>query len=304
MTSRLQSDLGRRNGSVDAMRLIAAAGIVWFHADAWGKTISYSALSLFIVFLIVLPLQRPWSGSFASYIWDRADRLLRPWLIWSLFYAVLKVFQAIEQGHPIITEFGWPMLVIGTMTHLWFLPFGFICSIAAFWLVRHLKSRSGLTLSVLVLLALVSVPVSVVTLNSGLTTPMAQWCYGLPAVLFALAIHFANLDPRKLLYVALATALSWLLVIAITDQTLDAASLLLGINAAIFVLASPTISQPWTRWAATIAMPVYLSHPIFLSLVHGKPGFENGAVAAIAAILLSMALGTLILKLGWARWLT
>jgi peptidoglycan/LPS O-acetylase OafA/YrhL len=304
MTLDLQSDFRTRNGSVDAMRLIASAGIVWFHAGAWGKTVSYAALSLFIVFLIVLPLQRPWSGSVASYAWDRANRLLRPWVVWSLIYAALKIAQAVLQNQTVVSEFNWTMMVIGTMTHLWFLPFGFACSVTAFWFVKHFKGNSELAFASLVALAAVSVPASTLALNSDLTTPFAQWCYGLPAVFFAMAIHFANFDRVKLFCVIGATALSWLLVIAIADQMLGAVSLLLGVNLAVIVLAMPTTSGPWTQWAANVSMPVYLAHPIFLSLVHGKAGFENGTVVAIAAIILSMALGSLILRLRWARWLT
>lgn len=292
-----------RNGTVDIMRLIAAAGIVWFHAHAWGQTPSYAALSLFIVFLIVLPLQRPWSGSFASYTWQRADRLLRPWLVWSLIYAAFKMAQALAHKQPIAAEFDRTMLLAGTEAHLWFLPFGFACSLAAFWIVKVAMAKPALTFPCMAFFATLSLPASAFSLNLGLATPLAQWCYGLPAVLFGLAIHFANLAPRKLLYVAIATVISWLLAMLVTDTTPGSLSLILGVNLSILALAIPIRSQPWMRWAATVSMPIYLSHPLFLALLKAGAGLDHGAVAALLAICLSMALGAAILKSGWARWL-
>jgi peptidoglycan/LPS O-acetylase OafA/YrhL len=290
-----------RNGNVEVMRLVAAAGIVWFHAHAWGQMISYSALSLFIVFLIVLPLQRPPTGSFGSYISERADRLLRPWLVWSAIFALLKIAQATLQKQPIVAEFDWPMLATGTHTHLWFLPFGFVCSIAAFAIARSTDRTSGLVFSCAVVLAALSVPASAWALDSRLSEPWAQWCYGLPAVLFGLAIHFAGADRLKLGIISLATIVSWAATTVVTELNWGFNSLVIGVNLAMFALSTHISSRPWMRWAAAVSMPVYLSHPIFISLLYGEAGIENDVAVAISAILLSIALGAAVIGLGWER---
>ena len=165
-----------RNGAIDVMRLVAAAGIVWFHAKAPGQLISYSSLSLFIIFLIVLPLQRPATGAFSTYVTERANRLLRPWLVWSSIFVVLKIAQATVKQQPILQEFKWTMLATGAQTHLWFLPFGFVCSIAAFWVVRTTNRTSDHAFSVAVVLAALSLPASAFGLETGLEEPLAQWC--------------------------------------------------------------------------------------------------------------------------------
>ena len=149
-----------RNGSVDFARLVSSAGIVWFHAHAPGQTVSYSALAVFLVFLIVLPINARHPITSHAFILGRADRLLRPWLIWSAIYAVLKAGQAWSSGSPISNEFDASMLLMGTQQNLWFLPFGFVCSIVAFFALRSVDRRRP-TIFVLTLLSSgISIPIS------------------------------------------------------------------------------------------------------------------------------------------------
>lgn len=290
-----------RNGGIDLLRLIAAGGIVWFHAHAPGQMLSYSALSLFIVLMVVLPLQRPWKGTTLSFISQRADRLLRPWLIWSGVFAILKICQAVVDNRPISSEFEWSMLVTGTQTHLWFLPFGFVCSIAVFGAIRTIDLTSSMVFPLGILLAMLSLPATSWALDGGLPEPLAQWFYGLPAVFFGVAIYFADHSRQKLLYVSVATLIGYLSAVFISDQFVGLVSFMIGVNLSIVALSVQVTSRAWMQMAAALSMPVYLIHPIFISLLQGLPGVGNSVVTAVASILLSLALGHLIIKLRWSQ---
>ena len=280
-----------RNGNIDVLRLIAASGIVWFHVGAPGQTVSYSALSLFIILMIVLPLQNPWSGSLRSYVAQRADRLIRPWIIWSGIFACFKIAQANTQNRSIQTEFDWSMLLVGTQTHLWFLPFGFVCSIAAFVATREIDQTSKFVFPFSLLVAIGSLPISAWALSNELPTPLAEWCYGLPAVFFGIAIYFANLSQRKLLFVSGGLLAGCLAAYLVSGGSWGLASFLIGVHASILALRLKVLSRPWMQLAAALSMPVYLCHPLFISLLQAIPGFDGGVETALACIFLSLVLG-------------
>lgn len=295
----------QRNGTIDIMRLVASAGIVWFHAHAPGQMVSYSALSLFLVLLIVLPLDRPFSGDFSTYVAGRAVRLLRPWLIWSGIFAGLKAAQAFVDHRPMMSEFDSTMLVMGTETHLWFLPFGFVCSVGAFAIARAASHSSRLTFAIAWILAVLLSPAGALARNSGVSSPWSEWAYGLSAVAFGMAIHFAHFDHRKLKLVSVATLAGWGFTVLICDTYTSPGSLVIGVNLAILALVAPIVSRPWTRWAADVSMIVYLSHPIFLSLLQRDPIVApQSSMLAIVAIGLSLLFGAALLRSSLAKKLT
>ena len=291
-----------RNGSVEIMRLVAAAGIIWFHAHAALHMVSYAALSLFVVFLIVLPLQRPLPASLASYARDRADRLLRPWLIWSCIFTGLKVAQAKIEGRPLASEFDWTMLLTGSQAHLWFLPFGFVCSVVGSAVARKTNRGSRMAFATSVLLAIASGPAISMALDQGLSAPLAEWTYGLGAVFFGMAIHFADRNQRRLQIVTLATFAGLAASASVVGPQDGNGALLVGVNLAILAMTTHTPSRPWTRWAAAVSLPVYLCHPVFLSFLQRAESFRDSPNSvAIVAIGLSLSAGAAILSSPWGR---
>lgn len=295
----------QRNGTIDIMRLVASAGIVWFHAHAPGQMVSYSALSLFLVLLIVLPLDYPNFDGFATYVGGRAVRLLRPWLIWSGIFAGLKAAQAFVEHRPVMSEFDSTMFVMGTETHLWFLPFGFVCSVGAFAVARATSRNSRFPFAVACVLAVLLTPAGSLAKIGGLSSPLAEWAYGLSAVAFGMAIHFAHADQRKLKLVSLATLAGWGLTVLISGTYSSAGSMIIGVNLALLALTTPMASRRWTRWAADVSMLVYLSHPIFLALLQLEPiAAPKSAMLATAAIGLSLVFAAALLRSGLAKKLT
>jgi hypothetical protein len=84
-----------RNGLVDYARLLAAVGIIWFHAQAPGSVFAYVALPFFLV-LLALPSKASVSV--------KAQRLLVPFVSWSLIYALINIALAVKNNRP---PLGW-----------------------------------------------------------------------------------------------------------------------------------------------------------------------------------------------------
>lgn len=292
-----------RNGSVDVFRLMSSAGIVWFHAHADGKILSYSALSVFFVFLIVLPLNSNRSIFFKAFVWGRTDRLLRPWLIWSAIYAILKIAQAWSNGTAISNEFDNSMLLIGTQQHLWFLPFGYACSIIAFAILRRVSVVNPLPFAFALLLAGVSLPVSRALLETTLRSPLTEWVYAIPAVMFACTIYLSDLKFGRLLFTLATLAFSFLITLQISSTAGSSLSLVLGVALSILAFQVKIPSTALTKGMAMVSMPIYLMHPIFLSFGSSLIQQNHTAVAALIAFSASAILGALIVRFGWARWL-
>ena len=73
---------------VDLLRFVACFGIVWDHARAYGADIGYLALAVFLLltsFFAVQSFDRAEArGQGAGFWLPRAQRILMPWLVWSM----------------------------------------------------------------------------------------------------------------------------------------------------------------------------------------------------------------------------
>lgn len=176
--------------NIEILRCLAALGIVWFHTEnAWGRCIGYTGLPVFILIFISLLAGHFHYSSFSVYIQKRFRRLIIPWLFWSVVYALSKIANAIRLNKDIGSLFRLEMCLVGTNTHLWYLPFAFICSIVLYFLCKislkegHRQLWAGTLLVGLGLLVLSSYILSHVNLSA----PFAQWLFALPALPLGLA---------------------------------------------------------------------------------------------------------------------
>jgi len=82
-----------RNATLDYARFLASLGIVLFHAKAPGAFIGYAALPFFMMALILLSIAGMTSQPFHLFAVNRAQRLLGPWLLWSVVFGLLKLVE-------------------------------------------------------------------------------------------------------------------------------------------------------------------------------------------------------------------
>ncbi|MDO5758912.1 MAG: acyltransferase [Rhodobacterales bacterium] len=252
-----QSNAMSRNGTLDYARLIAAFGIVFFHAHAPGAAIGYAALPFFLILLVVMSVPAARRMPFGPFAGGRAQRLLTPWLIWSGIYGALKLTEIVATGASFASEFAPYMMLTGPALHLWFLPFALVVCVVAYPAVR----RASWPLSV----ALTATGLTFMLVQQGLTLPIpfAQWLYGMPAVCLglALAIGKERIVQQVLLLCGFVTGA------LIMGATGGLAQLSMAAVAFILCCALPLHSTATSRLAGAAALDVYLAHPLVLSVL-------------------------------------
>lgn len=252
-----------RNGLVDHGRLVAALGIVWFHTDAPGDRIAYAMLPFFLV-LLAIP-SRTTTGM-------RAQRLLVPFLQWSIVYAVVEIGLALHRHTAPLAWWDWNMLLAGTSTHLWFLTFAFFVQVLAPVFRPSLIAPA----------AALAVALALGVLGTPATVPLAQWSFGVIPVLVGFTYFAAGWR------IATATLLlSWLILLFCRPSP-DNATILIGTALALLVLSLPIPSNRWTDWCARISMWVYVAHP--LVIIAGQTAGLSGYLIGVFSVVGSVAL--------------
>jgi hypothetical protein len=264
--------MGTRNGLVDYCRLIAAFGILWFHTETTGYRVGYIAVPFFLV-LLSLPSR--------SGLADRARRLLWPFLVWSVIYALARIAPALHSGDDL---FGWwrpSMIFTGTSTHLWFLPFAFM--VAA---VAPVLKGSNWVLAAPVLaagfLALVGEPEM---------PPLYQWSFGLIPALVGFAWYRAGVW-------ALVPLVASFLVLELFRPSPDNLVILAGAGLAILVLSIRTAPTRLSDWCARISLWVYLAHVLVIqrAVTMGFEGLGLVAATAVGSLVLAVGIDAVVMR--------
>jgi len=84
-----------RIANIDRLRIVAAVGIVWFHTmGAPYRRIGYTGLPIFLLVFFSLILRSTHADSTAQFLKRRWDRLMVPWLFWSIVYGLCRSVKA------------------------------------------------------------------------------------------------------------------------------------------------------------------------------------------------------------------
>ena len=221
----------------------------------------------------------------SSFLRRRAARLLRPWLIWSLVYLAVRVAQSARYGHGWDDQLEPSMVLVGGAFHLWFLPYGFAASAAAWGLLR--LTRGPRALGGAIAGAMLGGATLLVSSASSATLqpwpPLNLWLDGLPAVFFGVAIGRAlSLEGARrrramlLLIVAAAVVPVWLGGGWLPWSQLWARyAVAVPLAVVGFLWRAP--SSRLLTWLAERNMGVYVVHILVLqavdrvSVLHGAP---------------------------------
>lgn len=228
-----------RNGLIDYGRLLAAFGIVWFNAQAPWDRIAYLGLPFFLV-LLALPSTSTLSA--------RARRLLIPFAICSVIYAMLNTALQLKAGAPPFGWWEWSMLLSGTWVHLWFLPFAFMVAVLAPWF-RHPLASLGVALLTATLLALQGSPEQI---------PLGQWTFSVIPVLVGIAYYSWGWR------LAVTTLLLSSLILFLGPSQPDNTTIFVGTAIALVFLANYLPPTQVSDWCARISLWVYLMHPLVI----------------------------------------
>ena len=269
--------------SYDYARIVAAFGIVIFHAGSSGASVGYAALPFFIMLMISLGWKSATSTDFLRYTNSRTNQLLKPWLVWSAIYGLLKLVEVAVSDTTLTDEFAPHMLLTGPAIHLWFLPFAIVICLFLWPLTRIAALPVGVA-AFIAALALQSI-----NQGSSLPVPLAQWAYVAPAV--CLGFSLAAISHRiAIIYVftGLSFAFGW------------KAGLLQITIASFFSVACRWIIVPRTPLSKNLAiasMGVYLVHPLVFSVFHRtlplkKTDFVTAILVAVVSLCIALALST------------
>jgi fucose 4-O-acetylase-like acetyltransferase len=228
-----------RNGLIDYGRFVASLGIVWFNVQLPGDRIAYIAMPFFLVLLSL-----PSTSSLAV----RAKRLLLPFVIWSVIYALLNIALSFKAQSPPFDWWRWHMLLSGTWIHLWFLPFAFVAAACAPWL-RHPLASFGVATLAATLMALNGSPA---------TVPLGLWSFGLIPVLVGIA--YFSWGWR----LAVTTLLASMTILFLGRPSPDNITIFVGTAVALVCLANHVPATEFSERCARLSLWVYLAHPLVI----------------------------------------
>ncbi len=294
-----------RSQWIEWTRVLGCAGIVWFHAGAPFRTVALGGLIAFTIMGCAFIKPVATTGELRSAIWSRAQRLLGPWLIWSVVYGALRVAEAIRQHEGPFSWWDDRMVLYGTWIHLWFLPFLFLATVVvlALGLVDREKRFGAVNIFAWVLIGLT--PLWVWLEQWGAGKPFDQWISVLPAVGLGVLMRGAmpgSTDARRRAFTLLIVDA---IVIGATlalfpDRGASVVKHVVG-GLAVLAWAPAATASRLALALGALSMGVYLIHPLLLTIgerVLGMP--TSSAITAAGAIVASFAASAL---LGWGgRW--
>jgi hypothetical protein len=256
-----------RNGLIDYGRFAAALGITWFGINAPGQRIAYIA----VPFLLVL-LMKPSTLALAG----RARRLLLPFLTWSIIFGMLHTALALKTNDP---PFGWwqsDMILSGTWSHLWILPFAFLAALVSPWFQHPIASLGAAWLAALV----------VVVKGPPAAMPFGLWSFGVIPVLVGIAYYSWGWR------LALISLLGSWMILHFGRPAPDNTTILVGCALALVCLTWRLPATAVSDWCGRISVWVFLSHP--LAIVTGQSlritWIELGLFSLVCSVILAQLL--------------
>jgi len=252
-----------RNGLIDYGRFAAALGLVWFFTQAPGNRIAY----LSVPFLLVV-LTLPITGTIAA----KARRLLLPFLIWSLVFAVVQTAFTLKTNAP---PFGWwedYMLLTGTWYHLWILPFAFLAAVLAPWF-QHPLASLGTALLVALLMAAEGTPEAF---------PFGLWSFGIIPIIVGIAFFAWGWR------LAVVTLLLSAMILFLGRPAPDNITILVGTALALTCMSIHLPATQTSDWCGRMSTWIILSHP--LAIIIGQSLRITWVELALFSVVVSVIL--------------
>ena len=274
----------------DRLRVLAALDTVGMHVA--GEHVFFGfGLPLFLILAIALGVSKPGPRPTARFLSRRVDRILVPWVFWSLLLAGERALHTAMDGKA---AFAWArpeMLLYGPRIHLWFLPLILVAGLLAHLAHRATGSRrghpGGATFALLLAAALLALPAHL----GAVGWPFEQWLFSVPALAlgFALGRRLAHAPDLPTLRRQLLAAFGVFVAGALLVAWLVPASGAYGVRYAggfgLLVLAAclPNVPDRLTRRLTPLMLGVYVLHPVVYLWVI-KPALEGLSLGHVGAL--------------------
>jgi hypothetical protein len=179
-----------RLANVERLRVLAMLEIVRYH-DHNDRLFLVGGLGLptFLLLTNLFNCTLTHKRGPERFMADKRERLVVPWIFWSLFYGAFLVIGAYRHHEPLSEVFSWNMILAGTSSHLWFVPFAFASAGAvagAQHLTRNLPDRAtgniAMVIGAVVLIGLGLLP------EKEYIAPVPQWLLSTPSAFLGFAM--------------------------------------------------------------------------------------------------------------------
>jgi surface polysaccharide O-acyltransferase-like enzyme len=296
-----------RLANVERLRLIAMYEIVAFHVSEQRlPIIAGLGLPTFLLLNNAFNCTLSERMGARAFLRTKVTRLLLPWLLWSVIYLVMQLLERYRHDESFTEGFTAWMLIGGTYTHLWFVPFSLVGSLIIAgvqgWTGRLAHGWTGLL--ALLLGAAVTVINARVLATGSVEWPLLQWLFAAPAVPIGFGLGRMLLAGdaavrRRLAWIACAVALgclAFLLLLAKTGvpdwEMVRRYAVSLALVSIGFVW--PGSQDPFSQKLAPLLFGVYLIHPLILR-VYQATHLPQPPLALFAALVFAVSAALVLL---------
>jgi surface polysaccharide O-acyltransferase-like enzyme len=269
-----------RLANVERLRIVAMLEIVTFHV---GGAVATDTYRLPIVGGLGLPVFLLLNNAFNCTLSERmgtrafldvkVSRLLLPWLIWSGIYAGIVLAEKVRHDEPLADAFSPWMIIGGTYTHLWFVPFALFGSLLIAGLQVRTKTLPHRNMAAVTLALGTALTLGGAWLlhTRDIEWPLLQWLFALPSPLLGFALGRVLLSRDRRLLWRLAVSLSVLaaatlgatLVLAVPEMDRRYA---VSMALVTLFLLWPGRADPLSRRLTPLLFGVYLTHPLLMRI--------------------------------------
>ncbi|MBQ0929403.1 acyltransferase family protein [Ideonella alba] len=290
--------LPARRQDIEAVRVLAAFGIVWFHAHAPQLALGYAGLVVFLVLSVWLSAgsRQGWAA-----VRQRARRLLVPWVLWFVvygWYVHTLHLPVVDTRHGLLAG-----VLAGSNIHLWYLPFMFGLLLVVDALRRVLPAR-GLALAAGLLATALALGIPLWRpLTLGTFYPLRQWAdAALPVSYGLMLLGVGALTPRQRAAALAGPVLAAALVAPLESFGLTCA-IGLGVCAWLAWRPAPAPGGWSVQGLSDLCMGIYLVHILVLEALLLRTPLR-GALLAVAVFVVSALLvaGGRALAPRWRGW--
>lgn len=294
--------------NIEVLRVISSIGIVYFHVmpkDNPHTRYGYIGLIIFLLISNTLPfLKKEKSLPFPEYAGKKAQRILLPFVVWSLFYLLISIYMSgVDEAFNTLSV---ASIFSGTFYHLWYLPYIY-CTLILIYLIRKNSWTNRIidlpVKSILIIAILMVFCQSFLVSAYGLKTPLVQWVTSIPCLFLGLCVGKSLSSSEKSIPTFTPISVAIVAMVALLEFTQHRSqmySLAYGIGFPLFCLSFSLEKLPQRlsttiNFLAQLTLGVYLVHP-FLIILFIKYYSSASLAVHFCLVLIASFVATYILK--------
>lgn len=292
----------QRYANVDRLRLLALADIVYYHVGQ-AHFLNGIGLPIFLLFTAALNARPPRDPDPFRFVKRKFAAFLVPWAAWSVVYGVVFTAAMVHRGST-KDAFIWfepVMLLLGTQTHLWYMVFGLVASLAAFF-ARRYTARVDDRLVIMLASLLACAIMIPERMFADPPSRAAAWLLSLPSIPIGIALGrclWVDDLHKRIRNTAFTFALvvAGMAVLELQDRGYSADRYMAAMIPVCIAVLWRGAPDAITTWLTKLRLGVYLIHPLLMRAALSVFGDRSHPVLRTTTVLVaSVAIAWLISK--------